>query len=80
MSARHSTRAMSAGFRLVGGGICSGLLALVCAAGQAAIGVSAQSHAPSPAPPAPYASKLSQPKYKLVVDKDVKIRPGTDRT
>ena len=73
MSARYSARAMSAGLRLVCGGICSGLLAFVCAAGPAAMGFSAQSRAASPAAPAPYASKLSQPKYKLVVDKDVKI-------
>src|ERR1035441_827780 len=73
MSAQYSARAMSKGLRLLCGGIRSGLLALICGAGPAAMGFSAQSRAASPAAPAPYASKLSQPKYKLVVDKDVKM-------
>lgn len=73
MSAGHSARAIRAGLRFGVGGICAGLLALVWAAAPSALGISAQSHAPSAAAPPPYASKLSQPKYKLVVDKDVRI-------
>ncbi len=73
MSARHSTRALRAGLRLSCGAICSGLLALAGSVGPSATGLSAQAHAPSPAALPSYASTLSQPKYKLVVDKDVKI-------
>lgn len=73
MSVPHPARRMKAGLRLACGSVVSGLLALICAGGPATLVSHAQSHPPSRAALAPYASKLSQPKYKLVVDKDVKI-------
>ena len=73
MSARHSARATGAGLRGVYGGAVAGLLAWICAAGPGVVGTLAQSHPPSTSAPAPYASKLSQPKYTMVIDKDVKI-------
>jgi putative CocE/NonD family hydrolase len=73
MSARHSDRAMHGVARLVFGGACAGLLALVCATGPAASRLLAQTHAAAPGALPPYAAKLSQPKYKMVLDKDVKI-------
>jgi len=76
MSARPRVRAINECLRLiVCGSLCSGLLALLCTAGAAAFGTSGQSRPPSvTAVPAPaYAARLSQAKYKLVVDKDVKI-------
>ena len=72
MSAWYFARAKRVGVRLVCGGICSGLL-ILGGAGSAALGVAAQSRGPLPPASASYASKLSQPKYKTIVDKDVKI-------
>ena len=73
MSAPHPARTMRAGLRLVYGGGVSGVLASICVGGPATIVSHAQSHAPSRSAVAPYASKLSQPTYTLIVDKDVKI-------
>jgi putative CocE/NonD family hydrolase len=73
MSARRSSHPVRAVARIVCGGVGAGLLALICATGPSASRLWAQSHAASPATLPPYASKLSQPKYTFVVDKDVRI-------
>ncbi|MEI6669581.1 MAG: CocE/NonD family hydrolase [Acidobacteriota bacterium] len=73
MPAFHSDRARHAVVRFVCGVTCSALLAVLGAASPALVRLSAQSHAAAPAALPPYAAKLSQPKYKMVVDKDVKI-------
>lgn len=73
MSLLHPARSTKAGHRHVCGGPVSGLLAVICAGGAAAGAAQAQSHPPSQPALAPYASKLSQPRYKLVVEKDVRI-------
>ncbi len=75
MSARRSIGAMRAVARIVCGGFCAGLAAFYFAAGPSASHLLAQARPATPAaPPLPaYAARLSQPKYKLIVEKDVKI-------
>lgn len=72
MFAWHDSRVRTAG-RLMIGGIGSSLIAVMCGSSAPALHASAQSHATAPAHLAPYASKLSQPRYRVVVDKDVRI-------
>ncbi|MEW5981458.1 MAG: CocE/NonD family hydrolase [Acidobacteriota bacterium] len=71
MPTRSSSSARTSARRLACGGALAALLSAT--AGSATLSPLAQSHEPSPWTPPPYASRLSQPTYRMVVDKDVKI-------
>ncbi len=73
MSRTRTSRLPRRAWRIVSGVLGSSLMAFGLGFGRSAATPVTQEHGAAAQPLPPYAAKLSQPKYKMIVQKDVKI-------